>query len=433
MGTRALPVVIQMEESRAFRSLEDDIKYDGLIPILRKCSDTKVSDKEFQSLRFSPLSQLCRENLPQNLLLGGTVIQFKNTAEDLVFTVPSKILQTDKNGACFYSTVSYALTGSSEAAICIRKFVCKSIIPSFYTKLTGGSYNQMIEYLEKEEKPSTYADVVSITATAIAFDVTLVIYNVEEDIWDFIAPEHGLGRRGQICLRYIENHYQLVLDVATPETLSTNCGDTSDQAKTTMETETTETSTPNNGVQETNPEKIAEDRIPDEFPEDTCDQAKTTTMETETGKTSTSNNGGTPSTADSNVYAQIPANEETSSNLLPKTGEKIDVLIDFESASSQSDRLELTALLDGLINDPTDLCVNEAAGTVKDATGIVFDAEHEQLMPGATAKRKKKKSLKGIEMYLTASAVAKKTPGENFRALLSVSTGKILLLPMTLL
>ena len=174
---------------------------------------------QLQSYRFNSLLQLDREGLPELFTTTIRKVRFLDfPAKPL--GIPCEILQTPKNGACFPSAISWALTGCHTAAPSIRKLFCDYIAdhPELYKMLTGDNMLEDFEkYITQIRKSNAYADYLEIAATSRVFNINIFVFTRSKDAryWNAIIPPEINGvSRGNVYIMLFESHFTLVLNVS---------------------------------------------------------------------------------------------------------------------------------------------------------------------------------------------------------------------------
>lgn len=193
-------------------------------------SKTIVGDDiSIQHIPFSSHKNVSRDGLP-DFETGCKTVAFPDFP-DAPLGIPVSYLKTPMDGSCFYSSLSWALYGSTTAAGEIRNFVCDYVRDHFdmFEDCFGqedidapGSHQQV---LDKQRKAKTYTDYVFVLAAARAFDINIVIFM--ECYWQVIAPE-VLGTRGNVYIRLKKEHYRLVTaQLLAPQLAPTDGGSSS--------------------------------------------------------------------------------------------------------------------------------------------------------------------------------------------------------------
>lgn len=179
---------------------------------IRLTSESNISkDKVLKSMTFRSLTKLNRNGLPE-FTTAAKIVEFPDFT-DQKLSAPTECIQTNSNGACFYISMSWVMTCSPTANHEIRTMTCD------FMQNNANDYQNIIDgpvkvHVKNQRKSTEYADYPDILATASCFNVNIVIYKHAEERWDVITPFKGFGERGNVYLRYIEDHYMVVTDVA---------------------------------------------------------------------------------------------------------------------------------------------------------------------------------------------------------------------------
>ena len=184
---------------------------------VRLASYSKVTNKQISRFKFKSLCKLNKAGLPEftsRLSIKSTVVfpEF----DDIPLDKPRAFLQTPANGECFFSSISWSLTGSLAAASKIRALVADYLEehPILFTG-HGGVIDEFPEYIKLLRKKTTFAAHVEIAAACRLFDINIAIYDADytngKQAWNVYAPEYGLGTRGSIYMQFIQDHYFVVV------------------------------------------------------------------------------------------------------------------------------------------------------------------------------------------------------------------------------
>lgn len=179
-------------------------------PNRRLSSPTRITEKEMLNIEFVNPSNLDLKNIPYHETPKTIIVYPCIDKKTLGF--PTEYLQTPKNGACFYSGLSFAFVCSVDAAEAFRKIIC-DYMQRNKKDFSNYVYEPMKGYIAKHRNVTEYADFPQVIAAACAFDVTIGVMVDEDDTWNFFAPKTGLGTRGCIFYKLIQEHYMLVVNV----------------------------------------------------------------------------------------------------------------------------------------------------------------------------------------------------------------------------
>ena len=185
------------------------------LPPCRIANKTNIAAEAVDSLLFRSLHELDRTNLPlTNVPTEKRIVRFPAFVPKPL-TIPCGFIQVPYNGSCFYTCLSWALTGGPGASPAIRKAVHDFVLENhdFCAEIIGS--DAVSKYVQLQQNPNEYADVIEVCAIPRIFDVNLFVFDYAVQSWSVFLPEEGLGKRGNIYVRLIDEHYLLVVDVST--------------------------------------------------------------------------------------------------------------------------------------------------------------------------------------------------------------------------